>query len=86
MRDMPDMAGYREGSQWVHLRAAMAPRWRTRTHAHIRAHTHTPIHTHIHIHTHTQAMGTREHVDTLWRVTKDPNTQHTMVTPESLRD
>lgn len=31
-------------------------------------------------------MGTREHVDTLWRVTKDPNTQHTMVTPESLRD
>ncbi|KAG2442375.1 hypothetical protein HXX76_002461 [Chlamydomonas incerta] len=33
-----------------------------------------------------QAIGTREHVDTLWRVTKDPATQHTLVTPESLRD
>ncbi|GIL73373.1 hypothetical protein Vretifemale_3415, partial [Volvox reticuliferus] len=33
-----------------------------------------------------QLIGTREHVDTIWRVTKDPATQHTLVTPEALQD
>ncbi|GLC38034.1 DNA repair protein rad50 [Pleodorina starrii] len=39
-----------------------------------------------HDETFAQLIGTREYVDVIWRVTKHPDTLHTLVTPEAFRD